>query len=499
MRRLLPYLLPLLLMAACSKDTPSEVDPVSPVPTAIGLSDDAFTLPQSGGELSLTVTAPARPKLTDLPDWVRLTDGTFKDYRITFSLKVAANASDEAREALVLVTAAGVPSVSFSIHQEGPVVPEPGKDPSGWENAAAAARNMGTGWNLGNTLESHSGDVNHMWIEAWSDRSPSVYEKAWGQPVTTRALFHMFKEAGFHAIRIPVTWYPHMGTMTLRDTEHWDLLSGWDGYAIDPVWMARVREVVDYVIDEGMYCILNVHHDTGDASTTWLKADRQYYETYKERYCALWTQIATEFRDYDHKLLFESFNEMLDGKNTWNYSTSEAHGIINQYNADFVRTVRATGGNNAHRNLILNTYAASPLPQVLQDFVLPEDSAADHLLAEVHSYAPYQFAFDVQSGAKTEFDDWCAAEVRRQIQYIYDGLISRGIPCIIGEYGCTSARSEAEIAKQCACYIEAAARYGIPCFCWMLLSDGEDRAVPTWTMPALKDAILKAYLENRKP
>lgn len=219
MRRLLPYLLPLLLMAACSKDTPSEVDPVSPVPTAISLSDDAFTLPQSGGELSLTITAPARPKLTDLPDWVRLTDGTFKDYRITLSLKVAANASDEAREALVLVTAAGVPSVSFSIRQEGPVVPEPGKDPSGWENAAAAARSMGTGWNLGNTLESHSGDVNHMWIEAWSDRSPSVYEKAWGQPVTTRALFHMFKEAGFHAIRIPVTWYPHMGTMTLRDTE----------------------------------------------------------------------------------------------------------------------------------------------------------------------------------------------------------------------------------------------------------------------------------------
>ena len=221
------------------------------------------------------------------------------------------------------------------------------------------------------------------------------------------------------------------------------------------------------------------------------------YGAVRERYCALWTQIAAEFASYGERLLFESFNEMLDADGTWNYSTSGAHDVINRYNADFVATVRSTGGNNAHRNLILNTYAASSLTQVLQDFVLPDDSVEDHLLAEVHSYAPYQFAFDVESGAREEFDEWCAREVRRQIENVYTGFVSKGIPCVIGEYGCTSNRAEAEIAKQVACYVSAAAPYDIPCFCWMLLSDGSDRAVPTWTMPDVKDAIIKAYQENR--
>lgn len=77
-------------------------------------------------------------------------------------------------------------------------------------------------------------------------------------------------------------------------------------------------------------------------------------------------------------------------------------------------------------------------------------------------------------------------------------LVARGIPCVIGEYGCTSERAEAEIAKQAACYVTAAAKYGIPCFCWMLLSDGQDRAVPKWTKPQIKDAIIKAYNDSKK-
>ena len=74
----------------------------------------------------------------------------------------------------------------------------------------------------------------------------------------------------------------------------------------------------------------------------------------------------------------------------------------------------------------------------------------------------------------------------------------KGIPTVIGEYGCTSKRADAEIAKQLACYVSAAARYNIPCFCWMLLSDGQDRSVPKWTKPALKDAIIKAYNESKQ-
>ena len=351
-----------------------------------------------------------------------------------------------------------------------------------WESAALAARNMGVGWNLGNTLDSNSGDVNNLWIEKYTDGSPTAYETAWGQPVTTRALLHMFQEAGFRSIRVPVTWYPHM------DEEG----------KVDAAWMDRVQEVVDYVMDEGLYCILNVHHDTGEANTAWLRADRTIYNNTRERYGSLWTQIATRFASYGPKLVFESFNEMLDANSTWNASTSEAHEVINLYNASFVTAVRATGGNNAQRNLILNTYSAGTQPQALNDFKLPQDSVEGHLMAEVHSYAPFHFAFNVEEGAKTVFDASCEADVKQQMKNVYDCLVSKGIPCVLGEYGCTSERSETEMSKQAACYIEAAQQCNIPCFYWMALSDGEDRSVPQWTKPGLKDAIIQAYNDSKR-
>ena len=375
-----------------------------------------------------------------------------------------------------------------------PVVP-PTPDVEEWESAAECARHMGAGWNLGNTLDANSGDANNMWIEAYTKRATSDYETAWGQPVATRQLIHMFKEAGFNAIRVPVTWYPHMGTVSvsIKDSKgYWDL-GTWTGYDIDKAWMARVKEVVGYVLDEGMYCILNVHHDTGESSTGWLRADASSYTLYNNRYQRLWTQIATEFESYGPRLVFESFNEMLDAKGTWNYSTAEAHEYINKYNEDFVKTVRATGGNNAKRNLILNTYAASCLPQALSAFRLPQDSVEGHLLAEVHSYAPYLFAFDVEYGQKTVFDESCEKEVKGLVDNMYNYLVKKGIPCVLGEYGCTASQTELEMAKQASCYVSAAAKYDIPCFYWMVLSDGPDRAVPKWSKPVLKDAILNSW------
>lgn len=488
------YLTAFLAAVSCTVE-PQDPTP-DPIPQEMTVSASEIVAAQQGETLSLSITSPTRPKLTGIPEWITFHDGVFKNYSITFTLDVQTNTAYESRDAVITVSAEGLSSQSVTVSQAGAVPPpEPGVDPQGWENAAAAARNMGTGWNLGNTLDSNSGDVNHMWIEAWSGRTTKDYETAWGQPVTTRELIHMFKEAGFGAIRVPVTWYPHIGTITLSGA-NWDM-SSWTGFEVDPVWMARVKEVVGYVLDEGLYCILNVHHDTGDASTAWLRADPAVYDSTKERYCALWTQIATEFESCGEKLLFESFNEMLDSKGTWNYSTSANHEVINLYNSDFVEVVRATGGNNMHRNLILNTYSSCPLPQGLGDFRLPQDEAKGHLLAEVHSYSPYRFAADV-SNPITVFDSACENEVKGIIQTINQYLVSKGIPCVIGEYGCTASRTEQERAKQAACYVSNAAEYNIPCFYWMSMSDGADRAVPKWTTPALKDAILKAYQDNKR-
>ena len=382
-------------------------------------------------------------------------------------------------------------SFHFSMKEPDPV------EPGSWETAATAVKNMGAGWNLGNTLESNSGDVNNMWIE----QSGTNYESAWGQAPAARELIHLFKEAGFNAIRVPVTWYPHMGNFkSTISGDHWEKAAWLEStdYRVDPAWMARVKEVVGYVLDEGMYCILNVHHDTGTATTGWLKADRDVYDAVKARYCGLWRQIATEFEPYGPNLLFESFNEMLNGANQWNYAGKEADDVINAYNADFVATVRATGGNNEKRNLVLNTYAASPDARTLRDFVLPDDTAKDHLLAQVHSYAPYDFAFDT-ANPRPIFDASCDREVRAIVDGVNTNLVSRGIPCILGEFGMdTNIRDEAEVVKQAACYVSQATKYNIACFYWMGLVDGkEDRTAPRWTKPALRDAILKAYNDNK--
>ena len=156
-----------------------------------------------------------------------------------------------------------------------------------FENAHNAVSNMGIGWNLGNTLESCSHGEDDNLIERTTDRSVRAYETAWGQPQATRELMHKLREAGFKTIRVPVTWYPHMDSNDIVNEE----------------WMHRVEEVVNYVLNEGMYCVLNVHHDAGDQKTCWLKADMEHIEQINKRFVRLWQQIAARFKKYDEHLI----------------------------------------------------------------------------------------------------------------------------------------------------------------------------------------------------
>ena len=405
---------------------------------------------------------------------------------------------------------AGCSGDPYSGDRENPVVPDeqpkPDDGPAPFESAADAVVHMGAGWNLGNTLDSHSGSVDHMWIEAWTSRTPKDYETAWGQPQATRALMHMFKEAGFGAVRIPVTWYPHMGKITITlegEKECWDM-STWTGTTVDPAWMARVKEVVDYVIDEGMYCILNVHHDTGDRGeemngAAWLVADR--FDEAKDRYEALWRQIAETFKDYGERLLFESYNEMLDSYNSWCYATfaspdrydaavaTAAYAGINNYARLFVETVRATGGNNAERNLVVNTYGACSgdgtwndhLKDPLTNMQIPEPPG--HIAVEVHSY------WDAE-----KFSASMQKEIDRLFSNLDTHLVRRlGVPVIIGECG-GGVGEDTELNVSFTRYFMTKAREaGVAPLWWMGLSDGRDREIPAWTMPATKDAIVTSY------
>ncbi|MGM9791993.1 MAG: cellulase family glycosylhydrolase [Candidatus Cryptobacteroides sp.] len=404
---------------------------------------------------------------------ISITDGYVKGFREN---------QDAAKGVSTTFTTVGAPAPPKDI-------PAPGVGSGGWENNTAAVLNMKYGWNLGNTLDSYNFTYNssltweqmqqESWIWKSTDRSASAWETAWGQPLATRELIRMFKQAGFGVIRVPVTWAEHI------DAEG----------NVDEAWMARVEEVVGYVLDEGLYCILNVHHDTGTQG--WLRADEAMYQKYKDVFARLWIQIAERFRDKGEKLLFEGYNEMLNMNAAWSVNGGDAAlPVVNKFAQLFVDTVRATGGNNAHRNLIVSTYAGATGAGVLEDFVIPEDSASDHLIAEVHSYAPYCFAFkqDDPKQQITVFDEACEREIQGIMQDIATKLMGKGVPVIVGEYGSDSAvASDTELGKQAACYVSTAKQYGICCIYWMGLSDQKDRAVPTWTKPLVKDAIIAAW------
>ena len=372
-----------------------------------------------------------------------------------------------------------------------------------FESATDAVKNMGIGWNLGNTLDANRQTVSDFSDPAYWGQQGLESETCWGQPETTREFIKMMKAAGFTAIRVPVTWYNHMNS----------------NYEVDGKWMLRVKEIVDYVIDEGLYCIINVHHDTGadsfdaDGKLTgyhWIKADADNYSTNGLKFQALWGQIALTFKDYGQKLLFEGYNEMLDANSCWNYPTWSANAeydetaaqasykAINDYAQSFVDIVRATGSNNATRNLIVNTYAASSggiwgnnkHPQEpLEYMALPTDDATGHLIFEVHSYP--NIANGLQN-AKNGVDT--------TIESLNTILKAKGAPVIIGEWGTSNVDNGSDYIDRrqsmidfCEYFVKKCKENDIATFYWMGLSDGSARSELVFNQPDLAEAITKAY------
>lgn len=321
------------------------------------------------------------------------------------------------------------------------------------------------GWNLGNTLDATGT------IDLSSERS-------WGNPTTTEEMLLAVKEAGFNAVRIPTSWGNHM------DDEH----------HIAEDWMARVREVVDYAYKNDMYVILNMHHEN------WNYPYEDNKETASEILRSAWTQIATEFSGYDEHLIFEGMNEprWVGTDYEWNGGNAEGQSVVNYFNQVFVDTVRAAGGNNENRFLMVCPYAASSSRGALEALVLPEDSA-DRLIVSVHAYIPYAFALQQSGGGK-----WLAdrASSTRDIDSLADTLnelfISKGTAVIVGECGAMNKDNE-EFRTEWAKYFMAKFKgLGIPCFLWDngAFTSGEtfgllDRYSNTWRYPDLMAGIMQ--------
>ena len=481
--KLLCFLCSIFIFTACNdSDDPSDDNKDSCSLSIENTSSKIIQISDEAIDLTINVKASGFWRITNNAEWITLSQDTGgantagKD--VTFT--VSKNTTTNSRITDITIRS-GTANDTITIKQDGRNTPE---EDQTWEFAHSAVKNMRVGWNLGNTLDSK--DSGNQWIKKSTPGEPYNYETAWGQPYTTIEMIRMFKDAGFGAIRVPVTWVDHLD----------------EDNNINEKWIARVEEVVNYVLDCGLYCIINVHHDTGaDESAdlandnpgrvTWLKADINQYPTASIKYKKLWQQIATRFEKYDKHLLFESYNEILDANNSWDAPKSNSgYEAANKLNQDFVNTVRQTGGNNAKRNLIVNTYSASTVANTINNMIIPSDDAVNHLIAQVHLYAPYNLclANKNESYSQSTFDAGDEAEIEAAMKRVYDRFSPINIPVIIGEYGAIEDKNNMDARARCAgFYIKTANKYDMVCFYWR---DLLDRKNLVWNEAEIKDAII---------
>ncbi|MCU6496998.1 glycoside hydrolase family 5 protein [Rugamonas sp. A1-17] len=267
------------------------------------------------------------------------------------------------------------------------------------------AKLMSPGINLGNTLEA----------------LPN--ETAWGNPVPTQALMNAYKAAGFNTVRIPVSW-----------TQYADANNN-----ISAAWLAHVRQVVDYAHNAGLYTVINIHWDGGWMNHTTYNQQAAI----NDKLTRFWTQIANNFKSDDDTLLFAGTNEV-GQDNTYGAPTPEYAAVQNSFNQTFVTAVRATGGNNALRHLVVQGYFTN-IDSTAATNTMPKDTVANRLFMEVHYYDPFHFTLDDKSkiwqwGAQAT--DPAAVEawanepwVDAEFQKMKAAFGDKGVPVLLGEYG----------------------------------------------------------------
>ena len=344
-------------------------------------------------------------------------------------------------------------------------------------DAIGFAKKLGVGWNLGCGLDTWSRSTNFQ-----------TRETEWGNPYTTEQMILSVKNAGFNTIRVPVTWIGTVGPAP--------------DYTIHPEWMNRVQEVVDYAYNNGLYVIVNIHHD-GD----WLSTNPPDPDDMYNRFDSMWRQIALRFKDYSERLIMEPMNE-IRYRNNW-VGSPEYFAVINNLNERFVRTVRSAGGNNATRYLLLPTYGAIVTKAAVEALVLPED---DRLMVSVHDYIPQAFTFkpkDFNSNTEVFDVENSRAYYEETFERLHRLFVSKGVPVIMGEFGAVYKRNEDELLKWAETFCSVARKYELVCIYWddgwQSTFDGIenntgfgnlDRRTLTWRFPALRDKIINTCLGN---
>lgn len=290
-------------------------------------------------------------------------------------------------------------------------------------SAIALAKEMIPGWSTGNSLDATPGG-----------------ETSWGNPMIAQYLIDSIKAAGFRSVRIPIAWSNNMDTAT---------------FTIDPSLLYRVQEVVNYVVTDGLYAIVNLHWDGG-----WIQPTYAKQEYVNRRLAAMWGQIATVLGDFDDHLLFAGTNEI---QASYAAPSKENAAVQNSFNQTFVTAVRSTGGRNVYRRLLVQGYNTN-IDYTISTFVMPRDVAPDRLIVEVHYYDPYDYTINsnttftqwgkyATSSSKTAGwgnEDWADGQFLK----IQRKFIDSGYAVILGEYGAMARKgfATAELDSSAAWY-----------------------------------------------
>jgi len=348
--------------------------------------------------------------------------------------------------------------------------------PQGFANGDITAEELVSGikigWNLGNTLDATG--------LTWLGSNPSVsrMETAWGNPVTTKANITAIKNAGFNAVRIPVSWNKAADS----------------NYNIRADWIARVVEIVNYAVDNDMYIILNTHHD--ENIFKFMNSDM---EESKKAFKKIWEQISYVFRNYDEKLIFEGLNEprTIGSSLEWNGGTLDEHKNLNEMHQLFTDTVRASGGNNVRRVLMVSTYAASAEQRAMSALVIPQDpsNTVNKFIVSIHSYSPYNFALNERSPVNTWSKDASGdtSPITDWLNRAHTTFVSKGLPVIGGEFGALDKNNEEARAEWAEFYVSYAKSKGIKCIWWDNGGDFKlfDRNTGEFYYPLIYEALMR--------
>lgn len=430
------------------------------------------TIPETGGITTLSFNANAAWSIdTGSIGWLHLSQTSGNNGAVTISLTAAANTSGISRSVLLNVNLVNGQSRRVTVLQMPQIFPSYNTSPvatdaSGMGSTAAQlVANIKLGWNIGNSLEAPGG------------------ETGWGNPVITQALIDLVKSSGFTGVRIPCAWNGHADPATA---------------AIDTAWLRRVKDVVQYCINDGMYIMLNDHVNDGwlDCTATGAQLD-----TIKAKQRAYWEQIATAMRDFDEHLMLASANE----PNATDLSSST---VLRDYHQIFINAVRSTGGKNAFRTLIIQ----APNTSVdLADYFtaipgMPVDKVPNKLIMEVHWYSPPNFA--ILSSDASWGNEWCywganyhskddlarnatgnteEAYVDSTWAYMKRRFVDKNMPILIGEFGAprhnatlTGHPQDSVLSLNSRSHFfryvtQSARKNGIPAFFWDAYYDLIDR------------------------